>query len=144
MLVSNAEELLYDFFADLWSSQTASPSSDWSPENPAAGQSVPTALAIQKFLGGDIVKCTLAFREKSGTESHYWNVIGEEEFDITFDQYRGQKIAEEIFGGIVSRDDLLTNADTRKSYEIFMDAMNKRDIDPISFFSSLRMPKHKG
>lgn len=142
MLVPNAQQLIQEFFSDFWSLQTTYTPSSWISENPARGQCVPSALAIQKYLGGEIVKCTLFF--KNGSESHYWDIIGDDELDTTFIQYKDHKIDNEIFVGIVRKDTLLLDHDTRKRYEHFMNAINASSTKPADFFSQLKIPHAKG
>lgn len=137
MLIPDAQERIENYLASFWSKSTAYNPENWTKENPAHGQCVPTSLAIQKYLGGDILKCRLSCRDGSPSETHYWNVIGEHEIDATFIQYQNRKLGDEVFVGIVSKQTLLEDMDTRKRYELFMDSLNAGS-DPLGFFFSLK------
>lgn len=65
-----------------WQRQTSSDPDHWKPENPAFGQCAVTALVIQDFLGGDLLRTVV------GDVSHYWNLLPSgEELDLTRHQF---------------------------------------------------------
>jgi hypothetical protein len=65
-----------------WSRETSADPEHWSPQNPAWGQCAVTALIIQDYMGGELLRC-----EIRGT-SHYWNRLPSgEEVDLTIDQF---------------------------------------------------------
>lgn len=136
MLATNAVELMEDYFADIWSGQTSSTPDNWTGENPACGQCAITALAVQKYLGGEILECRISFRDSDTPVSHYWNMIGEEDIDVTYIQFQHRKIRDEVFVGIASKESLLSDPDTRKRYEILLEALKAKD--PLNFFLSLK------
>ena len=53
----------------------------WTEQNPAAGQCLVTALAVQDEYGGDIYDC------KVGRSRHFYNVVNDEIVDLTFNQF---------------------------------------------------------
>jgi hypothetical protein len=63
-----------------WGRET-SQDSTWSDENPASGQCAITALIVQDFYGGDLV------RAKVGEISHYWNLVDGKSIDLTREQF---------------------------------------------------------
>lgn len=64
-----------------WSAETSF-ADDWDPEHPSVGQCAVTALVIQDFFGGDLL------RSEVGGVSHYWNRLPDgSEVDLTRDQF---------------------------------------------------------
>jgi hypothetical protein len=61
-----------------WSSST---SSQWTADNPAAGQCNVTALVIHELFGGELLKTPLPAGD------HYYNRIGGERYDFTASQF---------------------------------------------------------
>jgi hypothetical protein len=53
----------------------------WSAECPARGQCAVTALVVQDYLGGELMRA-----EVEGI-SHYWNLVSQEEVDLTREQF---------------------------------------------------------
>ena len=75
-----------------WSSRTAT---DWTAENPAKGQCSVTAIAVQRLLGGEILKT------ETPEGAHFYNRIGGIRYDFTAAQ----------FGEPVAYQDLASNLD---------------------------------
>jgi len=70
-----------DAVRSAWSRLTCAGDFDWTC--PSRGQCAVTALLVQDWFGGEILRC--AFED--GT-SHYWNLIpGMGEVDLTREQY---------------------------------------------------------
>lgn len=64
-----------------WSAETAQ--GDWDPNNPATGQCAITALIVQDYFGGELLRC----KTKLG-KSHYWNRLPDgAELDLTESQF---------------------------------------------------------
>ncbi|MBR0722678.1 YunG family protein [Bradyrhizobium manausense] len=61
-----------------WSSSTAS---QWTADNPAAGQCNVTALLIHELFGGDLLKTPLPAGD------HFYNQIGGRRYDFTASQF---------------------------------------------------------
>ena len=61
-----------------WSSETAS---TWTAENPARGQCSVTAIAVQRLLGGEILKT------ETDEGAHFYNRIGGIRYDFTAAQF---------------------------------------------------------
>jgi hypothetical protein len=61
-----------------WSVASAS---QWTPENPAAGQCNVTALLVRELFGGDLLKTPLP------TGDHFYNRIGDRRYDFTARQF---------------------------------------------------------
>lgn len=64
-----------------WSTDTAA--GDWTPDCPSLNQCAVTALIVQDYFGGDMLRCKM-----TDGDSHYWNRLqdGSEE-DLTADQF---------------------------------------------------------
>jgi hypothetical protein len=105
-----------------WDAETTNDPLTWSPENPSAGQCVPTSLIINDYFGGKIEKVkTLMSNGKTG--SHYFNLINKVIYDLTRDQYplNTHFIACSLsnFPDEKSlRDYLLSSQDTKRRYEL--------------------------
>ena len=94
-----------------WSKDTCSPGlkNDWCSDNPSMGQCAITALVVNDFLGGKIMRCM------ASTGSHYYNLIDNEIVDLTVSQFLGE-IPEYEKGAERTREYLLGNEDTRNRY----------------------------
>ena len=94
-----------------WEESTCSPGlrSKWNEENPSLGQCAITALIVNDFFGGKIMRCM------SSTGSHYYNLIDDEIVDLTVEQFLGE-IPEYENGEERTREYLLSNEDTKKRY----------------------------
>ena len=60
---------------------------DWNENNPAYGQCYVTALIVNDYLGGKILKAK--FKDNS---SHFWNLINKKEIDLTRSQFKNEII----------------------------------------------------
>ncbi|MDO8511158.1 MAG: hypothetical protein Q7S55_03260 [Nanoarchaeota archaeon] len=69
-----------------WSRETSSDPERWNPENPAWGQCAVTALVINDYLGGEMVWAEAKIPDGRGI-SHYFNLIDEQEVDLTRNQF---------------------------------------------------------
>ena len=103
MNISQLKELL----GNSWRLETCSPGlkSEWSKDNPSLGQCTITALIVNDYFGGKIMRC-MAF---SG--SHYYNLIDGEIVDLTVEQFLGE-IPQYESGEERTREYLLSNEDT--------------------------------
>src|SRR5262245_50549841 len=90
-------------------------SSQWTQEQPAAGQCSPTCLVIQDFFGGSLLKT------RCGDTWHYYNVIGGNIFDFTAEQFRDEP---EYLDIAATREEALsdcTEAQYRALYQRFLE-----------------------
>ena len=66
----------------VWRADTSASPGRWTPTNPSIGHCAVTALLVQDWCGGDLL------RAKVDGESHYWNRLPDgSEVDITRDQF---------------------------------------------------------
>lgn len=95
-----------------WDLGTCSPGlrDKWSEENPSLGQCAITALIVNDFFGGKIMRCM------SSSGSHYYNIIDDELVDLTVEQFLGE-IPQYENGEERTREYLLNNKDTKNRYE---------------------------
>ncbi|OGZ30297.1 MAG: hypothetical protein A2931_02020 [Candidatus Niyogibacteria bacterium RIFCSPLOWO2_01_FULL_45_48] len=73
-----------------WCKDTCNEPNKWSKENPAGGQCVPTALVVQDFFGGKIIRLDLSKSANpriAGVRSHYFNEIGGKRIDFSASQF---------------------------------------------------------
>lgn len=83
---------LYLFQAILrsWARDTSADPENWTSDNPAWGQCAVTALTVQDFLGGELIRVDLTTHNNpkvAAMRSHYFNRIGEAEQDISSSQF---------------------------------------------------------
>lgn len=97
-----------------WSKATCTPSlrNEWNIKNSALGQCAVTALIINDFIGGKIMRCM------SESGSHYYNIINDQIYDLTvsqFDEIPDYNNSEER-----TREYLLSNEDTKNRYLLLL------------------------
>lgn len=109
-----------------WSAETAFGS--WDPQNPALNQCAVTALVVQDYFGGSLMRCPT-----TDGGSHYWNKLPDGmEIDLTIHQFdQGEKALLKSEAEGRARGDLLSNPDTLKRYDILRDSVLKALVDNI-------------
>ena len=111
-----------------WGPDTSFVASEWSPENPARGQCVVTALVVQHFFGGDLQKLDTVFQ--GSPETHYYNVLpdGTKE-DLTRQQYpddQGLTPSEVNLHGYPNvREKMMHEPRTVQQYQLLLDRVMK-------------------
>ena len=80
---------LYDALKNVWKADTCAPRmrEDWSEENYTLGQCSITAFLAQDIFGGKVYGVP-----RSDGNFHCYNVIGECTFDLTSEQFKGEKL----------------------------------------------------
>jgi|SRR6266550_1913191 len=77
--------VLRDAIRQAWVRETSADPSGWTEANPAWGQCAVTALIVQDFLGGELLRCEV------NSTSHYWNKLSSgDELDLTSHQFGPQ------------------------------------------------------
>lgn len=95
---------------DAWRADTSITPSEWSRSNPAAGQCAITALIVQDFFGGDLLRG----RIEGGT--HYWNRLPNgQEVDLTAEQFDTEPVISEV--ELRSREYVLSYPATSARYQ---------------------------
>lgn len=75
-------EILKEAFKASWIAETAL--GTWSSDCPELNQCAVTAMVIQDYLGGDLLRC-----ECDNGDSHYWNRLPNgKQVDLTYGQFR--------------------------------------------------------
>ena len=77
-----------------WTRETSAAPDEWDPDNPARGQCDVSSFVLWEHLGGDLVEAEV-FVEGTKTEHHYWNRVGDEDIDITGEQFTGDEVITE-------------------------------------------------
>lgn len=111
-------EALVRAIASSWSADTSNDPQRWNPDNPALGQCAVTALVVQDYLGGGLL------RGMVGDVSHYWNQLpGGGELDLTRQQFVQPSVQ-----GVAqrTRDYVLSNVDTRRRYAALSTLVSRR------------------
>lgn len=106
-------QTLKDTLLLTWCAKTAQ--GEWTPKCPSLNQCAVTALVVQDYFGGDLLRCKM-----TNGNSHYWNRLpdGTEE-DLTADQFLliEDKLLKEDFV-IRPRDYVLSFPSTTTRYQL--------------------------
>lgn len=104
-----------------WTLETCAPKfkDKWSETNATVGQCAVTALIVQDYFGGKIMRCP------SATGSHYYNKINSQVIDLTYEQFLSGEVNYRS-GEKRTRNSLLSNEDTKNRYMILR--QNLQDI----------------
>ena len=80
---------LYDLLSNIWSKETCAPrlQDKWSKENMTLGQCSITAFLAQDIFGGTVYGIL-----RPDGNYHCYNVVGEAKFDLTSEQFLGEKL----------------------------------------------------
>lgn len=113
-------EQLKQFLFCKWNKETCSPGlrNFWNESNPSLGQCAITALIVNDFFGGKIMRCM------ASSGSHYYNLIDGKIVDLTVEQFLGE-IPEYEFGEERTREYLLSNEDTKNRYFMLLNNLRK-------------------
>lgn len=117
-----------------WDLRTCSPGlrDKWNEENPSLGQCAITALIVNDFFGGKIMRCM------ASSGSHYYNIIDDELLDLTVEQFLGE-IPQYENGEERTREYLLSNEDTKNRYLL----LNKNLQESIKEENKIRNNRFK-
>lgn len=101
-------------FALLWSWGADTAKGDWKEEIPSLNQCAVTALVVQDYFGGDLMRCKL-----NDGDSHYWNRLPSgDEIDLTFQQFSYTKQIDDGGKIVREREYVLSFPDTLERYNI--------------------------
>ena len=89
----------------------------WSDQNPFLGHGAIIALCIHDRFGGKICRGTI----NGSKESHYWNEINDEIFDLTREQY-GKDVNIEFVNYKIKKE-MLKNKNFKERYKKFTDKL---------------------
>ncbi len=113
-----------------WSKETSYYPDLWESSNPAYGQCTVTALVVQDYVGGDLMRAKLSNLGKKGY--HYWNRLPDgTECDFTYTQFE-QEIRKELprlvykFGEKRSRKSLLSIKQVARRYGILRESAERQ------------------
>ena len=111
-----------------WTSETSISPSEWSKDNPARGQCVPTALVAQDYLGGELEKLTTEYNSKA--ESHYRNILPDGViFDASRQQYPDNQVLVPTTVDLKGFDSLrakrLSEPDTLRRYKVLKSSVQQ-------------------
>ena len=106
---------LYDSLVASWDADTVRKGDDWNEKVPSLNQCCVTALVVQNYLGGDLLRCKM-----SDGDSHYWNRLPDKhEIDWTREQF-SHISARPLWQKteVRNRKKILSYKSTRERYEI--------------------------
>lgn len=94
-----------------WTSESSFLPDEWSAENPARGQCAVTAIVVQDYLGGDIVKCDVI----GDHDAHFFNKLEDGSVvDLTQSQFPdGSEFVNEK---LANREKMLSYPGTQNRY----------------------------
>jgi 5'-nucleotidase len=97
-----------------WSLDTSSTPDEWTPDDTARGQCVPTSLVVQDYLGGELERLATNYHDMR--ETHYRNVVGNQIIDLSRSQYPADQLFEPapVEGDV--REYVYANTNTRARY----------------------------
>jgi hypothetical protein len=102
-----------------WSREASADPACWTEANPAWGQCAVSALVVQDYLGGSIL------RGEVGVTSHYWNLLPSgEEIDLTRDQFGSAVQIENVEPR--TREHVLSHPDTERRYRRLAASVHRR------------------
>lgn len=113
------KKILKIAFLKAWCAETAQ--GNWTPECPSLNQCAVTALIIQDYYGGDLLRCKM-----SDGDSHYWNRLPEGDEDWTeeqFDYIDGKPLKADYV--IREREYVLSFPNTKMRYELLKQRVEK-------------------
>jgi len=98
----------------------------WSEQNKSRGQCTVTVMVINDFFGGNMLR---GYSKKYNLY-HYWIIIEGKKYDLTFEQFIGDK-DDIVFDKVVSKtkDDLMKIWNVRKRYKILKDKVDEYLVD---------------
>lgn len=102
-----------------WSSETSASPDEWTQDNPALGQCVPSSLVAQDILGGQLERLVTVRDGKR--ETHYRNVLmGSKVLDVSRGQYPDDQTFEPapVDGDV--REYVMQSENTRTRYELLL------------------------
>ena len=104
-------------FEKHWNKET-SYSDNWESSNPSIGQCAISALTFQDIFEGEICKIKV-----NNNESHYFNLISDNIYDLTADQFHGSLNYNDKV--VVERETILKNKETNDRYLLFKNSVFK-------------------
>ncbi|MCR5485662.1 MAG: hypothetical protein K6F09_08710 [Clostridiales bacterium] len=80
---------LYDALSGIWCAETCAPRlrDGWSSDNKTLGQCSITSFLAQDIFGGKVFGIL-----REGGHYHCYNVVGDRVFDLTSEQFKGEKL----------------------------------------------------
>lgn len=104
-----------------WSQETSNDPASWTPQNPAWGQCAVTALIVQDYCGGNLLRCD-AHLPGGRTIGHYFNMRADGSLlDLTKRQFpKGTKFSPAL---LRTRKHVLAYPDTKLRYEKLREAL---------------------
>lgn len=110
-------DILLSALEKSWIKETAykTDQENWSVDRKETGQCTVTAILVYDYFGGQIIR---GYSKKYNLY-HYWNVINGQKYDLTFNQFNGEK--DDIsFVNLVRKEkkDLLKINNVRQRYEL--------------------------
>ena len=133
-----ALERLPPFLPNAGSKETSADPAHWSYENSAWGQCAVTALVVERFFGGEIIRLDLSRAPDpsiAALRSHYFNRIRGRMFDLTESQFPRTQFYKDLLerGAITARDkkELFAAPNTRKRYELLLAEITRMNGDDI-------------
>ena len=112
---------MYDLMLGVWCEYSCAPRyrAEWSKENPTLGQCSITSFLVQDIFGGRVFGVPLG-----DGSFHCYNVVGDEVFDLTSEQFGDKKLAYDLENEQF-RDVHFSSAEKRERYEYICRELKK-------------------
>jgi len=102
-----------------WDKDTSASPDEWTTDNQALGQCVPSSLVAQDLLGGTLER--LATVRNGTRETHYRNQLTDgQTVDISGNQYPEDQVFEPAPVEVDVREYVLGNENTRRRYQLLL------------------------
>lgn len=110
-IATSMSQNLLDAIRSSWAKDTSHEPDAWSCENPARGQCAVTALVVQDYLGGELLRAV------SGDITHFWSLVDGAEIDLTAEQFAVRPAWDDA-SEFVDREYVLAWPDTCRRYAL--------------------------
>lgn len=131
-------KLAKQIFSKHWTKET-SYSDKWNSEITSLGQCAISSLAFQDIFGGEIGRIKI-----NNTETHYFNILSNNIYDLTSDQFTFELDYSNRM--LIERENILNNKNTFSRYQVFKISLfkeltKKLPIEEIEHIS-IRVPNY--
>lgn len=128
----------YLYLRAAWSRETSADPKNWTLENPAWGQCAVSALALEHFFEGEILRLDIPRDfdpKKAALGSHYLNRVDGQIIDISTEQFTDEEYQRLIAGirlaTVLTKEELLSNPDTHRRFHLLFAEMVRITSDEI-------------
>jgi hypothetical protein len=111
-----------------WCAETSNNPEKWTKENTSYGQCAVTALVLNDFVGGDIIRCMVKLSDNTKV-SHYFNYFQGFYYDLTRKQFDSTVGFDLTNNQTRTKEELLNNESTKQRYEL----LKQKTLEKLGF-----------